>query len=630
MLQENNHEYQQKIKTSSPPATPDRPQQGSEVKSLPNHTQGYQLNGHLAQLNLTRSHLDLYASLLGLYPSPTIQKGQRGRMANRCPSRFGYIKVYNQRWISVEPHWKLSDSNLAQHLTNNNTFGIKGHPGGTRWLDIDIDHAEHNADDPRLRKITEFLYENLVSYDGRPRYLVQYRQTSGNFSILLRADGHRADTHQQQLTELCHYLGLEVGPGKIEFFPDPQRGRRLPFGDQLVFEEGSFNELIPVALKKDQIEKFANLEPIRAGQLKKLIPLSIVKPTDNNYQSHKPAVSQKSLAAYPLSSWPQLQQPGTRWEMEKRIGVQCYKRGLNVEQCQSSLQTWFENGGTADHSKEYKADPSATVERARSHMVSLYKWCRAKGISSQPILKPDFRLRVRDFEKINSLNMSLKGQEFLYDLLLWAGQRQGAMQHLYLSAGIMAKFRNGSRPGPYLAQLDQRGILKCTNRNYAKGQQSRTYQLNWSYASSHTKEVDPYKSYRALLRQHLKKSQIEQLRRRDGETEISRRDVGRIWNGEHIQQHGRKRKLKADKAWLMKKYTKGKFVSPPLKADAERGTQSKNKKEESIKGGKVPNISTREQIRQSLGPRDPEREAARAEFERRRQELSSGRAPGRD
>ena len=118
--------------------------------------------------------------------------------------------------------------------------------------------------------------------------------------------------------------------------------------------------------------------------------------------------------------------------------------------------------------------------------------------------------------------------------------------------------------------------------------------------------------------------QIEQLRRRDGETEISRRDVERIWNGEHIQQHGRKRKLKTDKAWLMKKYTKGKFVSPPLKADAERGTQSKNKKEESIKGGKVPNISTREQIRQSLGPRDPEREAARAEFERRRQELSSG------
>ncbi len=53
-------------------------------------------------------------------------------------------------------------------------------------------------------------------------------------------------------------------------------------------------------------------------------------------------------------------------------------------------------------------------------------------------------------------------------------------------------------------------------------------------------------------------------------------------------------------------------------------------KEESIKGGKAPNISIREQIRQSLGPRDPEREAARAEFERRRQELSSGRAPGRD
>ena len=80
----------QETKTSSPPATPARPQQGSEVKSSPNHTQGHQLNGHLAQLNLTRSHLDLYASLLGLYPSPTIQKGQRGRMANRCPSRFSY------------------------------------------------------------------------------------------------------------------------------------------------------------------------------------------------------------------------------------------------------------------------------------------------------------------------------------------------------------------------------------------------------------------------------------------------------------------------------------------------------------------------------------------------------------
>ena len=75
----------QETKTSSPPATPARPQQGSEVKSSPNHTQGHQLNGHLAQLNLTRSHF-----LLGLYPSPTIQKGQRGRMANRCTSRFSY------------------------------------------------------------------------------------------------------------------------------------------------------------------------------------------------------------------------------------------------------------------------------------------------------------------------------------------------------------------------------------------------------------------------------------------------------------------------------------------------------------------------------------------------------------
>ena len=591
---------------------------------MPNQTQGHQLNSHLAQLNLTRSHLDLYASLLGLYPSPTIQKGQRGRMANRCASRFGYIKVYNHRWTSVEPHWKLSDSNLAQHLTNNNTFGIKGHPGGTRWLDIDIDRAEHNADDPRLRQITEFLYENLVSYDGRPRYLVQYRQTSGNFSILLRADGHKTDTHQQQLIELCHYLGLEVGPGKIEFFPDPKRGRRLPFGDQLVYEEGSFNELIPVALKKDQIEKFANLEPIRAGQLKKLIPLSIVKPTDNNNQRRNPAAGQNSLTAHPLSSWPKLQQPGTRWEMEKKIGVQCYKRGLNVEQCQSSLQTWFDNGGTAGHSKEYKDNPSATVERARSHMVSLYKWCQVKSISSKPILKPDFSLRVRDFEKINSLNLSLKGQEFLYDLLLWAGQRQGAMQHLYLSAGIMAKFRNGSRPGPYLAQLDQLSILKCTNRSYAKGQQSRTYQLNWSYASSHTKKVDPYKSYRALLRQHLKKSQIEQLKRRDGETEISRRDVARIWNGEHIQQYGRTRKLITDKKWLIDFLDGRKIVSPPLKASAERGSQSKNKKEESVKKGKVPAVSIKEQIKQSLGPRDPEKEAKRAKFERRRQELSSG------
>jgi hypothetical protein len=74
----------------------------------------------------------------------------------------------------------------------------------------------------------------------------------------------------------------------------------------------------------------------------------------------------------------------------------------------------------------------------------------------------------------------------------------------------------------------------------------------------------------------------------------------------------------------MKKYGKAQFESPPLKAGAERGSQRKNKKEESIKGGKAPNISIREQIRQSLGPRDPEREAARAEFERRRQELSSG------
>tara|TARA_Y100000310_G_scaffold65095_5_gene60645 strand:+ start:3263 stop:5044 length:1782 start_codon:yes stop_codon:yes gene_type:complete len=588
------------------------------------HNKGSNLNTQLDRLNLTRRHLDLYACLLGLYPSPNIAQGQRGRQSNRCQSRFGYIKVHDGRWTTADPKWKLSDSQLAQHLSNQNTFGIKGTAQATRWLDIDIDHAEANFDDPRLRKITDFLYQNLVSHDGRPRYLVQYRPQSGNFSILLRADGGRAAAHHHQLTELCHHLGLEIGAGQIELFPDPQRGRRLPFGDQLVFEESGFNELTAVALKKDQIQKLAQLEPIRIGQLQKLIPLRLPQPPKTDRQSKNNHNTDRRLAvAHPSAQFPPLQQPGTRWEMEKWIGLQCYKRGLNTEQAKSSLEKWFTDGGTAGLSQEYQDDPAATVERAKAHIDSLYKWSQDKGISSKPILQPNFSLRKRDFDKIAALDLSLKGQEFLYDLLLWAGPRQGAMPHLYLSTNIMSKFRNGSRPNHYLAQLDQLGILKCIANTYARGQQSRIYSLHWTYSSSHTQAVDPYKSYRALLRQYLNKSQIQQLKRRNGEKEISRRDVKRILDGQHIQQHGRTRILKRDGAWLRDKLANGKILSPSPLADAGRGLKSVSSKEKSIKNDKLPTISINDMIKQRKANQNPEREAKQLEIFQRLKQISA-------
>jgi hypothetical protein len=167
------------------------------------------------------------------------------RMKKKSATRFRYIVDRGRGWYSAEEYWALSNAQIARHLgfielnspRVTEFYGIRAPEFlPVTWVDFDIDNANHDFQDERLFKILEIF--------GDDPCLVQYREESGNFSVLLRCIPLFLDKHQQVFGEILQCVGLEVKDGLVEIYPHVERARRLPFGDHQVFRGGCYRRIL--------------------------------------------------------------------------------------------------------------------------------------------------------------------------------------------------------------------------------------------------------------------------------------------------------------------------------------------------------------------------------------------------
>ncbi len=155
------------------------------------------------------------------------------KLSRKSPVRYRYIRfnesIEHGGWVHPRANWSLGNAQIARHLAGEEIIGVRAglEKSKISYVDIDIDKAQFRFDDKR---IMEFI--RLV---GVERCLIQLRG-SGNFSLLARCSPLYPVEHQRLWTEIVESVGLEVTPGSVEIYPSLKRGRRLPFGDQWVFQ----------------------------------------------------------------------------------------------------------------------------------------------------------------------------------------------------------------------------------------------------------------------------------------------------------------------------------------------------------------------------------------------------------
>lgn len=189
----------------------------------------------LQQLNIED---ELFCSFkLGIGIDPIYEK----RSKKNSSTRYRYIVDWGNGWYYPPECWALSNAQIVRHLgyfeLNSprvpEFYGIRAQKRRPlTWVDFDIDNASHNFEDERLFKILETF--------GDDPCLVQYREESGNFSVIMRCSPLYPEKHKAMFTEILGLVGLEVKDGVVEIYPDVNRARRLPFGDQIVFLGGGY------------------------------------------------------------------------------------------------------------------------------------------------------------------------------------------------------------------------------------------------------------------------------------------------------------------------------------------------------------------------------------------------------
>lgn len=173
---------------------------------------------------------ELFGDYLGIIGIDLELEKKRKR---KSPVRYRYIRfndsIEHGGWVHPRRNWSLGNAQIARHLACEEIIGVRaGFPKSlVSYVDIDIDTAKYRFDDKRITEIIRWV--------GVERCLIQLR-VSGNFSLLFRCSPLYPGELGRLWTEICESLGFSVTPGRVEIYPSIKRGRRLPFGDQWVFQ----------------------------------------------------------------------------------------------------------------------------------------------------------------------------------------------------------------------------------------------------------------------------------------------------------------------------------------------------------------------------------------------------------
>lgn len=473
-----------------------------------------------------------------------------------CYTRFGYIvekgsPAYGSDGWSTpgDGKWAVSNAMIARHIGYHEIYGSFFFEFvGLRapkyrkitWVDFDIDHANHNFEDSRLLKI-------LTTF-GEERCLVQYRPESGNFSILMRCIPLYPEKHQEVFRSILERIGLLVKDGNIEIYPQVDRARRFPFGDQCVYEgydflhrQGedplrwassklqSFEELYrhwcvnPYQVLRD-IERFHPIasaphdEVMRPAKPKKKTSIKQRKKSSTKesvHQSTQPKKTETNQEASqrfklkeglnPLAEKPDsepqtnyqkemraiwksgLEERCTRYETEKRLIRWCYSQGLSEEEAYAEIDDWYRSGKTNGLSFDWIRCTRQVLRSLKRHIRTFYKWLKKHWNEGKSGMRIE-PAPLTTFDVINIIkacDWDLHLAEWLYDCLKWTKARIKHIDHLYLSARIMRQFRRGRDSDKrYVPRLVKMGILTCIERDFRVGSDCRIWQVNWRFSQS--------------------------------------------------------------------------------------------------------------------------------------------------
>lgn len=447
----------------------------------------------LSALSIT---LDLFFAFLEILGIDV----QLERLSKRkSPVRFRYIIMRAVRWFSCPKNWAVSYTQIAAHLAGFETIGLRAAAARTvRYLDLDIDHADHDFFDKRITKILELF--------GPNKCIVLYRPESGNFSILLRIHPMMPHRLEDAVNNILAAHGLKPKAGFIEIFPSVSRGRRIPFaGDQKAYQ---YHSGMPVEIrsKAAQLETFIDLginNPVNLYRLEKSLA-----PTQRPKEEAAKIVKQNAIGMARVgispnytSSTKQLMTlgliaPSTRYEAEKRLILHHYRCGRSQETTFQIIKVWY-TCRTNGLSKDWISDPNGVLRDLKNHIRSYFAWLDEHWRPKQTVIPPA-QLNTQDVAAIMEIcGWDVRFAEFTYDLLKWTKARRQYQHDLWLSSRIVygrSRDYDGNRipriPGfsngrdahrKYMKQLRELGILRLVDPRYRQKERCRVWAVYFHF-----------------------------------------------------------------------------------------------------------------------------------------------------
>ena len=429
-------------------------------------------------------------------------------------TRYSYITDRGYGWYSAEECWALSNAQIARHIgyyeLNSSLdripefYGIRAPKRfPVTWVDFDIDNANHNFTDERLFKI-------LQTFDDEP-CLVQYREESGNFSVLMQCIPLYPEKHRAIFTEILECVGLEVKDGVVEIYPSVERARRLPFGDQIIFNGGGYRKRPtddPIPWADQKLWKFEVLKEhwcinpyqvLRGIKGHRTYFVSVdgcqkQEAENSEKKTLKPRGSKKEARVHLSvndsdSDSPQIKtilkvgltEASTRYFTETRLIRWCYTKGKSAEEAYELIADWYESGKTNGFSKDWFGGAKRVLTALKRHIATFYRWLRKRW--SGPKVVDTEALTTEDVHQIIAVcDWDLHAAEWLYDCLKWTKARRRYQGHLYLSSKIIRKFRRGRDAiKKYIPLLVEKGILTCVRRDYNVSERCRIWRVDWTF-----------------------------------------------------------------------------------------------------------------------------------------------------
>lgn len=476
-----------------------------------------------------------YGYLLNLNKYPYKTKRDKDNYTHNCWNHIRY-NYYEDGWNTIT-RYPINMPNMARNIIGKEILGAKCF-GNTRWIDLDIDHANGNINDNRIQIIQDIF--------NPESYLIQKRNLSGNFSVLFQCKDIHENRMHRLLTQYLNDNGLDVKKGYLEIFPSRSIGRRLPFGgrceDIEVYKPHGYkiynewvNQEIPQTNnnKKQILDNFFTLNPLDVETLNKGKKYYVIQ--GNKKEESEIKTNIKKVKKLIIDFTYKLIAPSTRYDTEVKMIYRCYISGMNQDEAMTTCSKWYTDENTNGYSKEWKEDRERVLRNLRSHIRTYYAWLDAKQIKPIYIIKEKIKKMIglsrKEYKKIlKKVDYDLHYAETLYNLLLYMKERIKYKNHLFISHKVFHRFVHGSNYKEAMDKFIENGIVEVVNNTWEIGKRSKVFKINWNFIEDN-RVINPKASFREAI--NYLKIDLHKLRsryKRSKDENISRQTRRRIEN----------------------------------------------------------------------------------------------------